>query len=99
MEVKFLDLQAQHARIAAEIAPAMAEVVKAQNFVLGRQVKEFEESFARYLGAEHAVGLASGSDALVLRSARTFQPFGVSAESGASAMTRRRAAERERLIV
>ncbi len=64
--VPLLDLKAQHDTIREEIADAIALVVDSQSFVLGPVVRRFEEEAARYLGASHAVGCASGTDALIL---------------------------------
>ena len=60
-----LDLRAQHARIAERVARAMERVVTTQRFLLGPEVEAFEAAAAEYLGARHAVGVSSGSDALV----------------------------------
>ena len=64
--VPLLDLKAQHAAIREEIAAALAAVVDSQSFILGQVVARFEEEAARYLGGGHAVGCASGTDALIL---------------------------------
>jgi len=64
--VPLLDLKAQHDTIREEIARAIADVVDSQSFVLGEVVRRFEEEAERYLGATHAVGCASGTDALIL---------------------------------
>lgn len=64
--VPLLDLKAQYARIGPEISQATSEVLNSQEFVLGRQVAGFEEDLARFVGARYAVGLASGTDALLL---------------------------------
>ena len=62
----FLDLKAQFATIRAEVMEAVARVMDSQHFILGSEVKLFEEEIAGMLGAKHAVACASGSDALVL---------------------------------
>ena len=64
--IPFVDLAAQHAAIQAEIASAIERVLVECNFVLGPQVREFEQDFARFVGCEHAVGVSSGLDALRL---------------------------------
>lgn len=66
MEVPLLDLKAQYATIRDQIQSAVAEVFEAQRFILGPNVAALEEEMARYCGVPHAVGLASGSDALLL---------------------------------
>ena len=48
--VPFVDLQAQHRALAADIRVAVDEVLTDCNFILGRQVREFEQAFAAYVG-------------------------------------------------
>jgi len=50
----------------SEVLKAVQRVVASGSYILGREVKEFEKDFARYLGIENVVGVASGSDALEL---------------------------------
>jgi dTDP-4-amino-4,6-dideoxygalactose transaminase len=66
MRVPFLDLRAQDAVIGAEVRAALAEVVASQQFILGPHVERFEAAMAAYCGVPHAVGVASGTDALAL---------------------------------
>ena len=66
MPVPLLDLQAQYATIRAELDAAVLEVVRSQRFILGPVVEAFERQAAEYLGARHAIGCASGTDALLL---------------------------------
>lgn len=62
--VPFVDLQAQSRALSAQIHGAVEEVLSTCNFILGKQVAEFEQAFARYVGAQHAIGVGSGLDAL-----------------------------------
>jgi len=62
--VPFVDLQAQHRALAADIRVAVDEVLTDCNFILGKQVGEFERAFAAYVGVGHAVGVSNGLDAL-----------------------------------
>lgn len=66
MQVPLLDLKAQYATIKDEIRPAIDAVLDSQHFIMGPQVKSLEEKVATYCNAKHAVGCASGSDALLL---------------------------------
>ncbi|MEZ4423326.1 MAG: DegT/DnrJ/EryC1/StrS family aminotransferase [Gemmatimonadota bacterium] len=66
MRVPLLDLKAQHETIRDEIAEAVTRVVDAQQFVLGPAVERLEAELAAYLGVPHAIGCASGTDALLL---------------------------------
>jgi dTDP-4-amino-4,6-dideoxygalactose transaminase len=62
----FLDLQLQYKTIQADINEAVRRVLDSQQFILGPEVRQFEEEFATYTGARFAVSCASGSDALLL---------------------------------
>jgi dTDP-4-amino-4,6-dideoxygalactose transaminase len=64
--VPLLDLKLQYVSIRDEIDQAMDGVVASQGFVLGPVVEHFENAIARHVGSDHAVGCASGSDALIL---------------------------------
>jgi len=64
--VPFVDLRIQHAALASAIEPAMREVCQQGDFILGPAVERFETDFAAYIGARHAIGVASGLDAIEL---------------------------------
>jgi dTDP-4-amino-4,6-dideoxygalactose transaminase len=66
MGVPLLDLKAQHARIKAEVMAAVSEVMESQQFILGPQVKQLEQAVAAYSKCRHAVGVSSGTDALLV---------------------------------
>lgn len=66
MNVPLLDLQAQYASLRDEVRPVIERVLESQRFVLGDEVRRLESSIAEYCQAKHAVGCASGSDALLL---------------------------------
>ena len=66
MSVPFLDLGRAHAPYAAEIEARLRRVAESGHYVLGPNVSEFEKAAAEYLGVKHAVGVASGTDALHL---------------------------------
>lgn len=66
MNVPLLDLKAQYATIRPEIEAAVREVFESQYFILGPKVKDCETNLARYCGAPHAIGVSSGTDALLL---------------------------------
>ena len=65
-QVALLDLKRQYDTICDEIQAALRSVSDSGQFVLGPEVKKLEQSLARYCQVEHAVGCASGSDALLL---------------------------------
>lgn len=66
MKVPLLDLKAQYKSIKSEIDRAVAEVFESQLFINGPQVKECEEAVAEYCKAKYAVGVSSGTDALLI---------------------------------
>ena len=66
MKVPMLDLQAQYEPLMPEIRKALDRVFAEHQYIMGPQVKEFEEKMAHYLGIKNAIGCASGTDALVL---------------------------------
>jgi len=61
-----LDLAAQYAAIGSEIRTAVERVMSSQQFVLGREGAALEEEIAKLCGVTHGIGLASGTDALIL---------------------------------
>ncbi len=64
--IPLLDLKAQYASIKAELDAAVAEVLESQHFILGPRVAELEKAVAESCGVKYAVGVASGTDALLL---------------------------------
>ncbi|MFQ5903996.1 MAG: DegT/DnrJ/EryC1/StrS family aminotransferase [Candidatus Binatia bacterium] len=66
IKVPLLDLKAQYRRIRAEIRQAIDEILESQLFILGPVVQRFEEQVACYLQCGAAIGVASGSEALLL---------------------------------
>ena len=65
VNVPLLDLKAQYAQLKDDIRPVIDEVCDAQYFILGPKVLEFESRVAEYCGVAHAVGMSSGTDALL----------------------------------
>ncbi|MEL6330695.1 MAG: DegT/DnrJ/EryC1/StrS family aminotransferase [Planctomycetota bacterium] len=66
INVPLLDLKAQYATLREEIEPAIRGVVESQWFIGGPEVAGLEEELASYVGAKHAIGCRSGSDAITL---------------------------------
>ena len=64
--IPLLDLQAQYHSIKKEVDENIHQVLDSQYFIMGDSVKNFEEEVNRYIGANHSLGCASGSDALLL---------------------------------
>ncbi|MBT3315604.1 MAG: DegT/DnrJ/EryC1/StrS family aminotransferase, partial [Anaerolineae bacterium] len=66
MKVPLLDLVAQYKDIKPEMDAAVQRVLDSGHFILGPEVSAVEEEVADYLGVSHGIGLASGTDALIL---------------------------------
>jgi len=66
MKVPLLDLKAQYASIKQEIRAAVDDVFDSQYFILGPKVKELEQEIARYSETSYALGVSSGTDALLI---------------------------------
>ncbi len=66
MNIPILDLKRQYHSIKSEIDRAIARVVESGQFILGPEVEAFEREVAQYVGVKHAIGVASGTDALWL---------------------------------
>ena len=64
-KVPLLDLKAQYAPLRGDVLAAIARVCDAQHFILGPEVEGLERELEAYLGIPHAVGVSSGSDALL----------------------------------
>ena len=64
--VPLLDLKAQFETIRDDVLHAVHDVIESQSFILGPAVDRFEKEAAAYLGVPHAIGCASGSDALII---------------------------------
>lgn len=66
MAVRLLDLPAQHAGIQDSLEEAVLRVLRSGRYVLGEEVRLFEEELAASIGVSHAIGVSSGTDALLL---------------------------------
>ncbi|MGQ0614342.1 MAG: DegT/DnrJ/EryC1/StrS family aminotransferase [Planctomycetaceae bacterium] len=64
--IPLVDLAAQHAAIRPELEAAWREILETGSFVLGEPAARFERAFAAFVGAPHAIGMNSGTDALIL---------------------------------
>jgi dTDP-4-amino-4,6-dideoxygalactose transaminase len=66
MQVPLLDLKPQYQALKNEIAEVVNDIFESQHFILGPHVKRLEQAIAEYCGAAHAIGVSSGSDALLI---------------------------------
>jgi dTDP-4-amino-4,6-dideoxygalactose transaminase len=62
--IPLVDLKAQHAEVAEQIAHGFERVFADTSFILGREVADFEAAFARLCGVAHCIGVGNGTDAL-----------------------------------
>jgi len=65
MQVKLLDLTHQYLNIRREVRKVIDEVCDSQHFILGPTVERFEKNLAEYCNTKHAIGVSSGTDALI----------------------------------
>jgi dTDP-4-amino-4,6-dideoxygalactose transaminase len=66
MPIPLLDLKLQYATIRDEVLRVTADVYESQYFILGKRVDDFERDFAAYCQTQHAIGVSSGTDALLI---------------------------------
>ena len=64
--MNFIDLDAQQRRIADKLNARMARVLAHGQYINGPEVRELEQILAGYVGSKHAIGCASGTDALLM---------------------------------
>ena len=64
--MKFIDLQAQYARIQDQIQDRINRVLEHGQFIMGPEVRELEERLADFVGVRHCIGVSSGTDALLI---------------------------------
>jgi len=65
-KVPYVNIAGQHVAIKDELLEAVGRVIDSGNFVMGKEVEEFEQRFAELCGVKYAVGVNSGTDALIL---------------------------------
>ena len=68
MKVSFYTSQREYQEKKMEFDSAIQSIIEKGNFILGDQVSQFEKEIEAYTGAKHAIGVASGTDALVIAS-------------------------------
>ena len=66
MKVPLLDLKPQYHSLKSQLDEAILRVAESQHFILGPEVQKMEEEFCDYLKCKHAIGVSSGTDALLL---------------------------------
>lgn len=66
MNIPLINLKKQYENIRNDIDKAVKNVLSSANYIMGENVKLFEEEFSRYIGVKHAISVANGTDALVI---------------------------------
>lgn len=66
MNIPLVDLKAQYKLVEEKAGKAVMEVLSSANYIMGKEVLEFEKEFAEYIGVKHAISVGNGTDALVL---------------------------------
>lgn len=66
MNVKFVDLESTHAEVEERLLERVTQSISENVFIGGCEVEQFEERWAKFCGVDHAIGVANGTDALVL---------------------------------
>src|ERR1051326_326581 len=66
MQVPFTDLKGEHRSLRSELLAVWGEILDSASFIGGSIVETFEKAFADYCESRHAIGVANGTDALVL---------------------------------
>ena len=65
-QIEFTNLKLQYQSIKEEINTAILKVLRSGEFILGRELEKFEKELADYCGTKYAIGVASGTDALII---------------------------------
>ena len=66
MNIPLIDLKAQYESLSDELNKVTLDVLSSANYILGKNVVEFEKEFAEYIGVKHAISVGNGTDALVI---------------------------------
>lgn len=66
MNIPLIDLKAQYKSISEDLDRVTKEVLSSANYIMGKNVIEFEREFAEYIGVKHAISVGNGTDALVI---------------------------------
>ena len=66
MNIPLVDLKAQYKVIEEKSVKAVGEVLSSASYIMGKDVTEFENEFAEYIGVKHAISVGNGTDALVV---------------------------------
>lgn len=66
MNIPLIDLKAQYNSLSKELNEAAIDVLSSANYIMGKNVIEFEKEFSNYIGTKHSISVGNGTDALVI---------------------------------
>ena len=66
MKISLIDLTRQHNELSDDINEAVSNIFQKSSFIMGENVKNFEQEFSSYLGIKHSISVGNGTDALVI---------------------------------
>ncbi|MDF2504124.1 DegT/DnrJ/EryC1/StrS family aminotransferase [Clostridium sp.] len=66
MNISLIDLKAQYRSLSGELNNAVSNVLSSANYIMGKNVIEFEKEFSNYLGVKHSISVGNGTDALII---------------------------------
>jgi dTDP-4-amino-4,6-dideoxygalactose transaminase len=66
MNIPLIDLKAQYKSVSEDLDRVTKEVLSSANYIMGKNVIDFEKEFAEYIGVKHAISVGNGTDALVI---------------------------------
>ena len=64
--MQFIDLKTQYKKYKQEIDTAIHAVLDSGQYIMGQEIKRLEEALAEYVGVKHCIGVASGTDSLLI---------------------------------
>ena len=66
MKISLIDLTRQHNELSDDINEAVSNIFQKSSFIMGENVKNFEQEFSSYLGIKHSISVGIGTDALLI---------------------------------
>lgn len=66
MKIPLINLKKQYENISSDIDKTVRSVMTSANYIMGENVKKFEDEFSQYIGVKHSISVANGTDALVI---------------------------------
>ena len=82
MPVPMLDFAPQNAAVKQKVLDGLSGLIDRSQFVLGENVKGLEAELAAYTGAKHAIGMSSGTDALLVALDKQYPQYGLAGHKG-----------------